>query len=122
MQRSTLLLLGITCLTLTYCKENGVIPKPKHLVNEEVYLKILVELQLLDAWVYAVEDSEPDSLKKVIFEYYNVIEEHFRRSHIYYQSNVDEHIIRIDSALKALEKEKIKLGYSEDDPPLFDKK
>lgn len=101
-----LLLLSILFFCFTGCREEGIVPKPKNLIDEETYITLMVELQLLDAWVFTSEEiSNPDSMKQELFGYYNTTQELFEKSNAYYQSKPEEHVSRIDSALKILEKE-----------------
>ncbi|MFV1884388.1 MAG: DUF4296 domain-containing protein [Balneola sp.] len=88
------------------CVDEEIVPKPDNLIDEETYVKLMVEIQLLDAWIFTSDKiSNPDSIKQELFRYYNTTEESFYLSNAYYQSNPEDHVARIDSALKLLERE-----------------
>lgn len=101
-----LLFVSVLIFSLFGCGDKEAVPKPDNLIDEETYVKLMVELQLLDAWIFTSEEiSDPDSIKLELFKYYNTTEESFGLSNAYYQSKPEEHVARIDSALKLLEKE-----------------
>lgn len=88
---------------------------PENILEEEVYLDLLVETQLL---AVVQEMSPTDSLmlvyKNELFEEYSTTEQAFLESHKYYQSQIDEQIVRIslvqqrvDSLVVKLQKEAI---------------
>lgn len=88
---------------------------PDNILNKEVYLDLLVETQLL---AVVQEMSPTDSLmlvyKNELFEEYSTTEQTFLESHKYYQSQIDEQIVRIslvqqrvDSLVVKLQKEAI---------------
>lgn len=115
MIRSLIIILGILLLTFSGCDEKEITPKPEYLIPEDTYINLLVELQLFDALVYTTEDSiYTDSLRAELFNYFEISEEEFRESNGYYQSNVTEHIVRLDSVLKAIEREQKRLNQSDD--------
>ncbi len=99
------------------CGEKEVVPKPKNLIPEDTYISLVVEIQLLDALSYTSEDSTfVDSIQKELFKHYEFSEDDFRESNAYYQSKIEDHIVRIDSALKAIEREqKVLIQSREDD-------
>ncbi|GAB5409409.1 MAG: hypothetical protein BalsKO_17740 [Balneolaceae bacterium] len=114
MARSLTFLFIIFILFASACDKSEVIPKPEFLIPEDTYVKLMVELQLFDALVYTSEDSSyTDSLKEVLFNHYMISEEQFKESNTYYQSKPDEHIARIDSALKAIKTEQNRLSQAD---------
>lgn len=82
------------------CEEPSVVSKPDQLLEEELYLDIFVEFELL-----RISQNELpgvlniDSLTNVIYSKYDVDPEEFLSSHTYYQSQVFEHETRIDTAV-----------------------
>lgn len=107
--------LGLS-VTATSCTEET----PRHLIPENTYVDLLVELQLLDSYVYY---SQPDSLKvdslrMVIFRHYGVTASQFRASHTYYQDHdLEAHRSRIGKAIEALRKDKVAARDSVASPP-----
>lgn len=98
------------------CAEKELVPKPENLIPEEIYVKVIVELQLLDSWVYTSEEiTNPDSIMLEMFAFYGLTETQFEQSHAYYQSHPENHLARIDSALIILHKEQERLNQSSED-------
>ncbi len=103
-------ILFLILISIISCEKKELVPKPDNLLDEDTFVKLMVEIQLLDVWIYTSEEvPNPDSLKGVLFNEYNTSEEIFDISNAYYQSNTDEHIARIDSALKLIEEEQKRL-------------
>lgn len=87
------------------------IKPPADLISEDVYLQMLTELQLYNAWVSLSDTlNNPDSLKLAIFTKYDVSEPQFSSSHRYYQSDFTAQNTRIDSVLKLLDAEKKRIN------------
>lgn len=114
------LFVSVFLFSLFGCGDEEIVPEPDNLIDEETYVKLIVELQLLDAWVFTSEEiSNPDSIKLELFKYYNTTEELFDLSNTFYQSKPEGHVARIDSAKKILEDE-LRLNHSPLKEPLFD--
>ena len=106
----------VLVIFFTGCEEKELVQKPENLIPEETYVKVITELQLLDAWVYTNEEvSNPDSIMRELFEFYEITEAQFEQSNAYYQSHPENHLARVDSALSILEKEQKKMNQSSDD-------
>lgn len=99
--------LVLLCLLATGCQ--GEKP-PQHIIKEDVYIDLLVELQLLKTYQESLpaDSVNTDSLKKKIFDAYNVTEEQFTQSHRYYQENYKEQKERIDEAIERLRMDQVK--------------
>ena len=105
------------------CEEKELVPKPENLIPEETYVKVITELQLLDAWVYTSEEVlNPDSIMQEMFSSYEITEAQFEQSHAYYQSNPENHLARVDSVLSILEKEQKKMNQLSDDEADFERR
>lgn len=105
------LLIAFGLLFSSCNKENE---KPENLIEENVYLSVMVEIQILDALIYTTDNPpNPDSLLTEIYKKYNITEDAFSASHLFYQSNIEDHIVRIDSALKVITSEKDLFDQSE---------
>jgi len=114
MNKSIICLFAALVLFLA-CKNDEVVPKPEILLSEENYINLIIELQLLDALVYTSENElNTDSLISEVYDLYNTNQEIFSTSHLYYQSKPDEQAVRIDSALKKIEREQKRLNQIED--------
>ena len=81
-------------------------PKPDNLIPEDLYINLLVEVQLLDAYIYTTDTlTNYDSLKLALFDHYEITEEQYRQSNAWYQSNIESHIARLDSVDRMLARE-----------------
>ena len=108
-------LIFLLIVTSWGCGDEAIVPKPENLIEEETYIRLLVEVQLLDALAYTTDSlSTGDSLKQVLFSRYNVTEELYLQSNAYYQSQIDDHIARLDSARSLLETEIKNLKQAQD--------
>ena len=88
------------------CGNQEQVPKPVDLIDEGIYIQLLVELQVLDAIAFTSSDSlNLDSLMNEVYIHYDVEEDRFLSSHKYYQSKPDEHSARLDSVLNILKRE-----------------
>ena len=111
---------SVFLFSLLGCGDEEIVPKPDNLLPEETYVSLLVELQLLDAWIFTSEAiTTTDSIKTALFNHYNTTEDIFDASNAYYQSRPEEHVARIDSALKILEMEQ-QLNQSSPEESSFD--
>lgn len=83
---------------------------PPHLIAEDTYIDLMVELQLLESYVsFNQPDSLTiDSLRNEIFRHYEVTENQFTTSHKYYQDHdIRAQRDRIGKAIEALRKDKM---------------
>lgn len=99
----TMLLLSGTAA----CTGNVSDDPPENLIEEDTYINLLIELQLLKSYQESVppDSTDIDSLKSLIFDKYNVSELRFRLSHAYYQKQVEEQRQRVVRAIDSLRKE-----------------
>lgn len=89
------------------CDRNEpVIKKPDNLLNEDTYVDLLFEMQMLKVLQYYFPPQDTvDSLKKSIFEKYDIEEERFLDAHSYYQSRLDDQLKRVDKVINRLQDE-----------------
>lgn len=102
MFRISLLVLLLAFTLFTACSPK----EPDNLISEELYIQLLAEMHLLRAVHQNFgEHYERDSLLIRIFEHYNVDEEVFEASHLFYQSQLDQHRERLRKARDLLQQE-----------------
>lgn len=91
----------ILCIAVG-CSESP--EKPETLVDEETYISLLVELQLVRSYSETdqMDEAGADSLRNQIFEDYEVSDTAFWESHTYYQQFPKEQKKRIDEAIEQL--------------------
>lgn len=82
---------------------------PENLIKEDIYIDLLIELQLLSSYqkIIPADSVDIDSLTTVVFEKYSVSEKQFRNSHEYYQLQIKEQKQRIIKAIDRLKMEQV---------------
>lgn len=91
-------------LFLTGCESK--IQKPDPLLDEDTYASILVEMMIIRTQQAANPDSvNVDSLRNLVFSYYEVPEQQFMESHKYYEQFVREHEARVNRIIDSLQAE-----------------
>lgn len=96
----------IVCL-FTGCSESP--EKPEILIDEETYISLLVELQLVRTYSETdrMDETAADSLRNQIFQEYEVPDSVFWESHKYYQQFPGEQKKRIEEAIEQLRKDRM---------------
>lgn len=88
------------------CAEKSPYPKPDVLLSEDAYLSIFYELELLRMYQNnGAPAAKTDSLYTAIFEYHQVEPALFDTTHKYFQTQVDDQQIRVDTVLKWLNRD-----------------
>lgn len=104
--RYTLTILAL-CLVVFACNQE---PKPpKDLIQEETYINLLIELQLVKAYQKKLQPDSTviDSLRQVLFNRYSVTKKQFQQSHQFYRQHLKAQQARIDSAIERLRKDRL---------------
>jgi len=80
--------------------------RPADLIDEETYIDLLVEFELIES-LYQVREDSDESLrfKRKVFREYGITEEQFRRSHQWYEQDVPGQLSRYRTALDRLNEE-----------------
>lgn len=78
--------------------------KPKVLIEEETYISLLVELQLVRSYseTERMDEATADSLRDRIFQEYEVSDTVFWANHEYYQQFPEDQKKRVEKAIEAL--------------------
>lgn len=106
MKRFFILLFGLTLFL--GCKEEYSFSKPEPLLDEETYMDIFYDLELLRAsQSRGIKGLIIDSLYKEVFKKHETDTLLFTKSHEYYQSQIIQQQVRVDSLLARIEKELI---------------
>lgn len=102
------LLFALLMVLVSGCVGPEAPPKPENLIEEDVYIDLVVEMQHITTYRNALPDIiSADSLKSIVFQKYEITEEQFIASHKYYQHQVESHISRIERAIERIESEKL---------------
>lgn len=79
---------------------------PENLITEDVYIDLVVEMQLIRVWHNTKGDSvNVDSLKQAVFLKYEVSEDQFISSHTFYEQQIKAQKQRLSKAIERLEAE-----------------
>jgi len=97
-----LLLIGVL---LSACHRN----RPAHLIPQDKYINLLVELQLLKTYERAQDPDSTtlDSLRKVIFKKYDTSKRQFQESNAYYSRYIKKQNKRIQEAIQRLREDRM---------------
>jgi len=74
------------------CKEN----KPEYLIEEDTYILMFAELAIIDQYdPNLLKYRTKEDIRDLVYQKYNVSKEDFRRSHEYYEENIDAQLNRL---------------------------
>lgn len=91
-------------VTFTSCKDNPPYPMPEQILDEDTYLTIFYELELLRIYQnQGIPSSKIDSLYFAVFDKYGVESALFDSTHQYFQTQPDEQQARTDTVLNWLQ-------------------
>lgn len=85
-------------------------PKPpEHLIVEDTYIDLLIELQLLKTYqaTSKSDSTKIDSLMQGVLKKYEVTWQQFNKSNQYYQNQIKSQQERIDKAIERLRKDQL---------------
>ena len=111
-------MIGLSCglvVLITYSCDTTSSNKPADLIEEDVYINLLTEFQLLKSLSVIQGPAHVDSLEQVIFDRYDIAEERFLRSHHYYQEQMEEQIKRIEQVIENVKEEQGKSNKPKED-------
>lgn len=105
-QTPAIIFLLMAVIVFTGCDDKQI---PPDLIDEETYINLLIEFHLARAYaISAPGDSvKIDSLNRKILKEYGINAGQFKRTHEYYQAQIDEQNERISTAIDRLKMEKI---------------
>ncbi|SHE91818.1 protein of unknown function [Fodinibius roseus] len=83
--------------------------KPEMLIDEDTYISLLVELQLVRTYSETdrMDEAAADSLRDTIFREYGVPDSAFWESHKYYQQFPADQKKRVEEAIERLRKDRM---------------
>ena len=94
-----ILIILFLALTLASCKEEV---KPDYLIDEDVYIDLLIELQIVKSYSYLDPSLPTDSARMDILNAYGISKDDFLKSHEYFQQGGAEQIFRLDKAIERI--------------------
>ena len=83
--------------------------KPPSLVDEDTYVTLLVELQLVRSYAETgkIDSLQADSLREQVFQKYDVAPASFWQSHEYYQHFPQQQKKRVEKAIEELRMDRV---------------
>ncbi len=101
------MLIGLLLFSLVNCSDDS--QKPKELIDEDQYIDLLVELQLVRTYGESSygDSLTVDSLATEVFNQYGVSDSVFYKTHQYYQQFPKEQEIRIEKAIERLKMDQV---------------
>lgn len=99
----------VILLLLSSCQEDIRTPPPENLLDEQTYIDLLIEFQLIDAYYNrfrSAQDTLPDmaTMRNDVLDRYDTNWSQFKRSHDYYKTQPGEQLNRIDKTIEELRK------------------
>lgn len=81
---------------------------PQHLIKEDKYINLMIEMQLLKVYQLQskIDRAQVDSLMQAVFNKYGVTKQQFKRSHRFYQNQLKNHDKRVETAIDRLRKDR----------------
>ncbi len=97
----------VLLLLLSGCGDSD---RPGNLIEEDTYINLLVELQLVKSHIQSskIKPGVADSLERVIYDKYDITRDQFLQSHHYYQKQSTEQKKRLDEAIERLKMDKVR--------------
>lgn len=101
-------------LTILGCSDRP--PKPERLVEEDKYINLMVELQLVRSYgeTNSLDSLTVDSLTDEVFHKYEITDSIFVKSHNYYQRFPEKQQTRIEKAIERLKMDQVSDSTSND--------
>lgn len=99
----------VILLFLTSCQEDKDNPPPENLLDEQTYIDLLIEFQLIDAY-YNRYGARKDTLsdftvmRDSVLDRYDTNWKQFKKSHDYYKNQPGKQLNRVDKAIEKLRK------------------
>jgi len=99
----TFLFSFFTLLALYGCEEN----EPDYLIEEDTYILMFAELAIIDQYdPNLLRNRTKEEIRDIVYQKYNVSKEDFRRSHKYYEENIDAQLNRLKKVNLILREER----------------
>jgi hypothetical protein len=99
----TLLFSLFILLTLIGCEES----EPEYLIEEDTYILMFAELAIIDQYdPNLLKNRTKEEVREMVYQKYNVSKEDFRRSHNYYEGNIDAQLKRLGKVNLILKEER----------------
>jgi hypothetical protein len=99
----TLFLSLFIFLPLAGCEEN----EPDYLIDEETYIMMFAELAIIDQYdPNLLKNRSKEDIRDMVYQKYNVSKDSFRRSHDYYEENIEAQLERLGKIILIMKEER----------------
>lgn len=103
MRLQTLFLSLFFLLPLAACEES----EPEYLVEEEAYMMMFAELAIIDQYdPNLLKNRSKEEVRDLVYQKYNVSKDDFRRSHDYYEEDIDAQLERLGKIILIMKEER----------------
>lgn len=90
-------------LALTACEET----EPDFLIDEDTYILVFAELAIIDQYdPNLLKNRTKADVRELVYQKYNITKEDFRRSHDYYEENIEAQLERLEKVNLILREER----------------
>lgn len=88
---------------LTACEET----EPDFLIDEDTYILVFAELAIIDQYdPNLLKNRTKADVRELVYQKYNITKEDFRRSHDYYEENIEAQLERLEKVNLILREER----------------
>jgi hypothetical protein len=99
----TLLFSLLIFFSLIGCEKS----EPEYLIEEDTYILMFAELAIIDQYdPNLLKNRTKEEVREMVYQKYNVSKEDFRRSHKYYEENIDAQLKRLGKVNLILKEER----------------
>ena len=99
----TLFIALFLLLALPGCEET----EPDFLIEEDTYILMFAELAIIDQYdPNLLKNRTKEDVRQLVYQKYNVTKEDFRRSHEYYEENIEAQFDRLEKVNLILREER----------------
>lgn len=90
-------------LAIQACEEN----EPDFLIEEDTYILMFAELAIIDQYdPNLLRNRSKKEVRDLVYQKYNVAKQDFRRSHEYYEENIEAQLDRLEKVNLILREER----------------
>lgn len=99
----TIFFSSVLLIAVSSCKET----EPDFLIEEDTYIQIFSELAIIDQYdPNLLKYRTKEDVRELVYYEYNVSKEDFRRSHEYYEKNIEAQLERLEKVNLILREER----------------
>lgn len=110
MKYLSILFCFILFIPVSGCEKN----EPDYLIEEDTYILMFAELAIIDQYdPNLLKNRSKKDIQELVYQKYNVTEEDFRRSHQFYEENLEAQLDRLKKVNLILREERDSVNVKE---------